>query len=130
MGWLGQCMEEGHHKGCSGGPCSPFCNGCMVPGQAEGELYMQACNYSFLKDAIVHLNIKHRLWFWSEIFVGFHKTTTNKQSKQQQKSDTFQAGFFFSFFFCKVMWRLVLCDSVFKGRTFLKWSTSLFIPYS
>lgn len=75
----------------------------MVPGQAEGELYMQACNYSFLKDAIVHLNIKYRLWFRSEVFVGFYKTTTNKQSKQQKKSDTFQAGFFFPFFFCKVM---------------------------
>lgn len=98
-GLLGQCMEEGHHQGCSGGPCSSFCNGCMVPGQAEGGLYMQACNYSFLKDAIVHLNIKYGLWFQSEIFVGFYKTTTNKQSKQQQKSDTFQAGFCFLFLF-------------------------------
>lgn len=58
---------------------------------------MQACNYSFLKDAIVHLNIKYGLWFQSKIFVGFYQTTTNKQSKQQHKSDTFQAGFFFLF---------------------------------
>lgn len=28
------------------------------------------------------------------------------------------------------MQRLVFCDSVFRGRTFLKWSTYLFIPYS
>lgn len=82
MGWLGQHVEEGHQQGCSGGPCPSFCNGCMVPGQAQGELYMQACHYSFLKDAIVHLNIKYGLWFRSEIFVGFYKTTPNKQSKQ------------------------------------------------
>lgn len=55
---------------------------------------MQACNYSFLKDAIVHLNIKYGLWFQSKISVGFYQTTTNKQ---QHRSDTFQAGFFFLF---------------------------------
>lgn len=86
-----------HGGGLPAGLQWSFCNGCMVPGQAQGELYMQTCHYSFLKDDIVHLNIKYGLWFRSEIFVGFYKTTTNKQSKQQQKSDTFQAGFFFLF---------------------------------
>lgn len=87
---------------------------------------MQACNYSFLKDAIVHLNIKYGLWFQSKIPWDFTKPL---QTNSSTEVTHFRQDFFF-FFFCKVMQRLVFCDSLFRGRTFLKWSTYLFIPYS
>lgn len=113
VGGLGQIMEEGHQQGwICGAPCSSFCNGCMVQGQAQGELYMQVCLYNFLKDAIVHLNIKYGLWFRSEIFVGFYETTTNKQSKQQQKVTHFRWDFFpFSFArWCGDLYSVIHCS--------------------
>lgn len=50
-----------------------------------------------------------------------------KQSKQRWKV-TFRAGF--NFFFLKVMQKLIFCDSVFKGKTFLPSRTSLFISFT
>lgn len=71
------------------------------PRAGRGRALHAGLQLQLLERSIVHLNIKYGLWFQSEIFVGFYKTTTNKQSKQQQKSDTFQAGFFFPFSFAR-----------------------------